>query len=111
MDTIDEFGKDPAIQKTRILFSMMEKADKALQESLGISPFDKRLRMIRDIRHHLYEKSFSLAMNKGLYLNKETALAIFEHCQKIAVVKCGFNYPQEFTENPKIAALVQEAMS
>lgn len=111
MNTTDEFGKDPAVQKTRVLFSMMEKSDRALLESLNISPFDKRLRMIRDIRHHLYEKSFSLAMNKGFYMDKETALALFDHCQKIAVAKCGFNYPLESTENSRISGLVQEAMS
>jgi hypothetical protein len=110
MKTIDEFGKDPTVQRTRTLFAMMEKMEKALLERLNLSPFDKRLRIIRDMRQHLYEKSFSIAIDRGLYMNEEAALELFAHCQKIAATKCGFDYKLLHEENPKIAAIIQEAM-
>jgi hypothetical protein len=111
MKVIDEFGKDLAVQRTRKLFSMMEKMDKALLESLKLSPFDERLRIARDMRQDLYGKSFSLAIYRKIYMDETAALELFSHCQKIAFTKCGFEYPLQYTENPKIMALIQEAMT
>jgi hypothetical protein len=111
MKVIDEFGNDPAVQRTRKLFSMMEKMDKALLEILKLSPFDERLRVARNMRQNLYAKSFSLAIFKRMNIDEAAALELFSHCQKIAFKKCGFEYPLQYVENPKIAALIQEAMS
>jgi hypothetical protein len=108
MKAIDKFGNDPTVQRTRKLFSLMERMDKALFESLKLSQFDERLRTIREIRQSLYEKSFSRAIYKGLFMDEETALELFSHCQKKAVTKCGFKYPLQYTDNPQITALMEE---
>ncbi len=109
MKTIDEFGKDPTVQRTRKLFAKMESADKVLFESLRIDPLDMRVRAIRDLRQSLYEKTFMRAMKKGIYMDEDAALLLFNHCQKIAVKKNGFEYPLEFTENPELSAFIEEA--
>ena len=109
MKTIDEFGKDPTVQRTRKLFSLMERMDKALFESLKLSPFDERLRTIREKRQSLYEKTFSRAIFQGLFMDEEIALELFSHCQITAVTKCGFEYPLQYSDNPQITALIEEA--
>jgi hypothetical protein len=108
MKITDEFGKDPTVQRTRKLFSMMEKMDKTLFESLQLTQFDERLRTIRETRQDLYEKAFSRAMHQGFYMDEEAALLLFNHCQKIAVTKNGFSYPFEFKENPGLYAFIKE---
>jgi hypothetical protein len=109
MKTIDEFGKDPTVQRTRKLFSLMERMDKTLFESLKLSQFDERFRTIRETRQSLYEKSFSRAIYKGIFMDEETALELFNYCQKKAVTKCGFEYPLQYSDNPRITALIEEA--
>jgi hypothetical protein len=109
MKTIDTFGKDPTVQRTRKLFSLMEKMDIALFENLKLTQFDERFRTIREKRQSMYEKAFSRAMLKGYYIDEEAAILLFNHCQKIAVTKSGLSYPFEFTENPELSALIKEA--
>ena len=111
MKIIDEFGKDPTVQRTRKLFSMMEKADLALIEKLDLSPFDTRLRTARTMRLNLYEKVFSLAFRKSIQVDESFALQLFMHCQKIAFAKCGFSYEPDQPEIPQIAALIKEALA
>jgi len=110
MKTMDEFGKDPTVQRTRILFSMMEKSDSALIKSLDLSPFDERLRTARIARLNLYNKVISLAFHKKIFVDENFALELFNHCQKIAFSKCGFSYETGQPDNPKITALIQETL-
>jgi hypothetical protein len=109
MNTIDQFGKDPTVQRTRKLFSKMGKLDKDLFETLKLDAFDSRVRSIRDSRQRLYEKAFTAAMYKGFFMDENTAILLFNHCQKIAVTKYGFEYPFELSESPELSALVKEA--
>lgn len=111
MKTIDEFGKDPTVKRTRILFSMMEKSDSALIKRLDLSQFDERLRTARTVRLNLYNKVISLAFHKKIYVDENFALELFEHCQTIAFTKCGFSYETDQPDNPKVSALIQEALA
>ncbi|MFH0976581.1 MAG: hypothetical protein V1874_12435 [Spirochaetota bacterium] len=111
MKTIDEFGKDPTVQRTRTLFSLMERMDKALQEGLKLSAFDARLGTIRSIRQQLYERCFTRALRKGIYMDEEKALELFSHCQKTAAARCGFAYPYEVSDDPEILILMKEEIS
>lgn len=111
MKTIDEFGNDPTVKRTRILFSMMDKSDSALIKNLDLSPFDERLRTARTVRLNLYNKAISLAFHKKIYVDENFALELFNHCQKIAFNKCGFSYEADQPDNLKITALIQEALA
>jgi hypothetical protein len=90
---------------------MMEKSDSALIKSLDLSPFDERLRTARIGRLNLYNKVISLAFHKKIFVDENFALELFNHCQKIAFNKCGFSYETGQPDNPKITALIQEALA
>lgn len=89
MNGKDEFGRDPVVRKTRVYFSKMEALDSRLIEESGVSRFDTRLRQARESRLRLFEAACSRAYGKGIALDEETALEIFEICQDLAFRKAG----------------------
>lgn len=107
----DEFGHDPGVQHTRAYFSQMEAMDSRLIKSIGISRFDKRLRPARELRFRLFEAACSRANKKGLRLDDNKALTLFEICQDQAFQKNGFSVtPPSTLFDPDLVSLAKEGV-
>ena len=108
-DMQDEFGHDPEIQQTRTYFSQMEALDSRLIDRSGISRFDARLRPAREMRFSLFETACSRAYKKGLRLDENRALALFEICQDLAFQKNGLSVtPSSTMFDPDLISLAKE---
>ncbi len=107
----DEFGHDPTVQRTRAYFSRMETLDSRLIRNSGISKFDKRLRPARELRFRLFEAACSRAGKKGLRLDDNKALTLFEICQDLAFAKLGLPVVLSSTVfDPDLVSLAKEGM-
>lgn len=107
----DEFGHDPGVQRTRAYFSRMEAIDSRQIKSSGISRFDKRLRPARELRFRLFEAACSRAYKKGVRLDDDKALSLFEICQDMAFQKNGLSVtPSSTVFDPKIVSLTKEGV-
>jgi hypothetical protein len=111
METRDEFGQDPNIQKTRLYFSRMEHLDATLVERSGISVFDPKLRAARELRFNLFETTCSQAHRKGVRLDEALGLELFEICQNTAFKASGLSiFDSPVPPNPELLSLVQEVL-
>ena len=111
MDMPDDFGHDPAVQRTRNYFAQMEIMDARQIERSGISLFDPRLRKSRDMRFKLFETACSLAVRKGHRLDEDAALELFGLCQDMAFKTCGLPVSaSDRPENPELLSLIREAL-
>jgi len=107
---IDEWGMDPQVRFLRRAFSQMEKTQRDLLERLGISPFDERLRRIRDATLKLFEKVWGIASRWGMPMSEEEITEIYTHCLAYILQRFRIQVPKELlTHNEKIERLVQEA--
>ena len=105
----DEFGHDPTVQRTRAYFSQMETLDSRLIRNSGISKFDKRLRPARELRFRLFETACSQAGKKGLRLDDNKALTLFEICQDLAFTKLGLS-SSSTAFDPDLLSMAKEGM-
>lgn len=60
-----DWGLDPAVRDTREVFGLMERRQRELLESLGITPFDARLRRWRDQARTVFEREWAEAARSG----------------------------------------------
>ncbi|OQX24515.1 MAG: hypothetical protein BWK80_20445 [Desulfobacteraceae bacterium IS3] len=109
----DEWGHDPGIQKTRRIFSSIEEAQGEFLKKIKISPFDARLRHIREIAKKFFEQSSAVANRRGMYLDEAEYQIIYLNCLARAFHIENIEVPQEaLPENDKaLASLVWEAVS
>ena len=108
----DEFGHDPSVQRTRKIFSSMEKAQWELLEKLKISPFDDRLRSIRKKALDLFGKSFPIAISKGIDLNEDASAGLYAFCLAQSLKPVGFDVPDNFLpDNKQLETIVMETIS
>lgn len=106
---MDEWGRDPSIQRMRKIFSAMEELDRALIKSTDTSPFDTRLRAIRAMSLELFEKSYAHGLSKGVQPDNLFILELFRHCHVTSFTKHGITvHGQDGKENHKIADLIRE---
>jgi|JFJP01.1.fsa_nt_gi hypothetical protein len=107
----DEFGHDPGVQRTRAYFAHMEALDSRLIDRSGISRFDAKLRPAREMRFSLFESACSLAYKKGLLMDENKTMALFEICQDLAFQKNGLSAtPSSTVFDPELVALAKEGV-
>ncbi len=80
MMTRDEFGEDPAVQTMRRVFKRMEKVQERLIESSGISPFDERLREVRESALRAFEQTWSERAGQGVSSSENDYAPVYEAC-------------------------------
>ncbi len=108
----DEFGHDPSVQRTRKIFSSMEKTQWELLEKLKISPFDDRLRSIRKKALDLFGKSFPIAISKGMDLNEDASAGLYAFCLAQSLKPVGIDVPDNFLpDNKQLETIVMETIS
>jgi hypothetical protein len=109
MELTDEWGHDPRVQQIRHVFRMMEKKQQELLRQIHLSPFDARLRDIRDTARHWFGQASSLADLKGLSLDEDTSVDLYMHCFERALAQAGISVPAEFlSSNQALADLTME---
>ena len=80
----DEFGGDPAVQMMRRVFGEMEKVQWRWIEKSGLSPFDERLRGIRESVLRAFEQAWAQRAGQGVSLTENDYARVYEACfQKI----------------------------
>lgn len=111
MQQKDEFGHDPGVQRTRAYFSRMEVLDSRVIGNSGISRFDGRLRPARELRFSFFEKACLCASQKGIRLDENRALTLFEICQDLAFQKNGLPVSSSSTPfDPELVSLAKEGV-
>ena len=108
----DQFGRDPSVQRMRKIFSGMEKSQWDMLEKLKISHFDERLPDIRKTALNLFEKSFPLAVSKGMNLDEKTSAVLYAFCLVQSLKPVGIDVPDHFLpDNKQLEALVTGVLS
>lgn len=109
MNEMDEWDRDPSVQSMRDVFSRMEVAQGQLLEQSNISPFDIRLRGVRETAKHLFERSWALANARHVNMDKEKATRLYLHCLASALGTCGIEVATELLpEEEPYGGLVRE---
>jgi hypothetical protein len=80
MTMADEFGRDPAVQMMRRVFKGMEKVQARLIESAGVSPFDERLREVRESVLRAFEQAWAEHAGQGASLTENDYVRVYEAC-------------------------------
>ena len=108
----DDFGHDPSVQRMRKIFSSMEKAQWDMLEKLKISTFDERLRNVRKTALYFFEKSFPIAVSKGMNLDDDASAGLYAFCLEQSLKPVGINVPADLLpEDKQLEAVVMEAIS
>jgi hypothetical protein len=75
----DEFGRDPAVQMMRRVFRRMEGVQARLIERSGLSPFDDRLRGVRESALRAFEHAW-VAKARAVSLTENDYADVYEAC-------------------------------
>ena len=112
MVEIDEWGRDPSVQRMRAVFSRMEEAQIKLVEQVGLSSLDSRLREARDKARILFEKAWSHAATKGLGMVEDEAAGLYLYCLTWAFGQSGVDVPEGLLpDNERLEGLIREIIS
>jgi len=76
----DEFGRDPAVQMMRRAFKQMEAAQGRLIERAGLSPFDERLRGVRESALAAFEQTWAEKAGQGASLTENDYADVYKAC-------------------------------
>lgn len=107
----DTFGHDPQVQYTRRVFARMEKAQNILLQKIGMTCFDERLRRFREMALKLFEKTWGMAMQRGVVGNEEEAAILYLHCLSYVLSTRGVAVPPDaLPEHREIQKFVKEAL-
>ncbi|MDF1590921.1 MAG: hypothetical protein P1P89_05340 [Desulfobacterales bacterium] len=91
----DKWGRDPAVQQMRRIFTGMEQIQKTLLDQVRISPFDGRLRSVRETALNLFDKAVARAAGKGIRLTDTAMKDIFTGCLHQAMRTSGMAISQD----------------
>jgi hypothetical protein len=96
----------------RKVFSGMEASQKALLKGLEISPFDLRLREVRDRARMLFERAWPLAASKGLVPSHEGVEALYLRCLVWSLERSGLKVERSLIQDlPLFEGIIEEALS
>jgi hypothetical protein len=108
MPSQDEWGRDPAVQSMRRIFSSMEEAQRELLLCLNISVLDRRLRRSREQALELFERTWPKAARRGI-MGEEGATSLYLHCLAESLRLAGVDVPEELLpRNEKVIHLLKK---
>ena len=76
----DEFGHDPAVQMMRRVFKQMEMRQKKIIQRAGLSPFDPRLRRIREKALTDFERTWANQARSSTPVSEDDYAILYENC-------------------------------
>ena len=110
--TEDEWGRDPQVRYLRTVFAQMEKVQGELLLRLNVSPFDYRLRRVREAALTSFEKAWRLAANRGIANNEEEIAALYVHCLAHILTINRIHVPPDLLPvNEGIAGILREVFT
>ncbi len=81
-------------------------------EKLKISTFDDRLRNIRKTALYLFEKSFPIAVSKGMDLDEKASAELYAFCLAQSLKPVGIDVADDLLpDNKQLEAIAMEALS
>jgi hypothetical protein len=89
----DTFDHDPQVQRMRRVFAHIEEAQNILIEKIGMTRFDERLRRFREMALKLFEKTWGMAMQRGIVENEEDAAILYLYCLSYVLSTKGISMP------------------
>ena len=105
----DEWGRDPSVRAMRRVFAAMEKEQKEFINTLGLSPFDPRMRQWRERALAAFEASWARSARAGVELGEGEAGALYVHCLGKIMTREGIEVPAEILPlSEKFAKLLRE---
>jgi hypothetical protein len=105
----DNWGRDPAVQQTRRIFAEMEQTQKTLLGQARLSPFDGRLRSLRETALNLFDRATARAAGKGIRLTDNAMIGIYTGCLQQAMENAGIEISQDLLpDDGTLRALVRE---
>jgi hypothetical protein len=111
MTEVDTWGRDPQVRYMREVFAGIEGAQNELLLQLSIEPLDERLRRFREIALKLFEKTWMMAMQRGVAENEKDAAVIYLFCLARALSMRGIDVPADaLPKNTAIEKFLKEAL-
>jgi hypothetical protein len=89
MNETDEWGKNPSVQRMRVVFSHMEEGYRKLLKAMGMSFYDERLPRARDAARAFFEKAWSLGQSRGMDLDDDAIAGLYMHLLAWALGRAG----------------------
>ena len=107
----DTFGYDPQVLYMRRVFAHIEKAQNNLLEKIGMDRFDERLRRFSEMALKLFEKTWGMAMQRGIVENEEDAAILYLYCLSYALSTTGIAVPSDaLPEHKEIQKFAKEVL-
>lgn len=107
----DKWDMDPSVQRQRKIFASLDRTQNDILSRTKISPFDERLRYIRETAKNVFEKTSFLAVRKGLDLSDEAFAEIYAGCLMYALGVAGITAAKEISIQDKtLLDLLREAI-
>jgi hypothetical protein len=107
----DAFAYDPQVRYMRGVFAHIEKAQNILLEKIGMTRFDERLRRFREMSLKLFEKTWEMAMQRGIVKNEEDAAVLYLYCLSYALSTRGILVPSSaLPEHKEIQKFIKEVL-
>ena len=111
MNEADEWGKDPSVQRMRVVFSHMEQGYRKLLKGVGISFYDERLPRARDAARALFEKAWSLSQSRGMDLDDDAIGGLYMHLLAWALGRAGAKIDaHSLPDDERLKALSREVL-
>ncbi len=108
----DTFGNDPQIRYMRRVFDRIEKTQSVVLERVGIGRFDERLRRFREMALRLFEKTWAMAMQRGIAEDEEDAAILYLYCLSHVLSARGIVVPADaLPEQKEIQKFAKEVLA
>ena len=107
----DAFGHDPQVRYMRRVFAQIENAQNILFEKIGMTCFDERLRRFREMALKFFEKTWGMAMQRGIVENEEDAAILYLYCLSYVLSTRGISMPADaLPEHKEIQKFTKEVL-
>ena len=105
----DNWGRDLAVQHMRKVFAGMEHAHKTLLAEARLSPFDGRLRFLRETALELFDRATARAAGKSIRLTDIVMIGIYTGCLQQAMENAGIAVSKDLLPDDRaLRELVRE---
>jgi hypothetical protein len=105
----DEWGGDPSVQAMRRVFAAMEAAQKEFITTLGLSPFDHRLRRWRERALASFDASWARSARSGVDLTETEAGVLYVQCLAKIMTREGMDVsPGSLPQSEKLRKILRE---
>jgi hypothetical protein len=107
----DAFARDPQVRYMRLVFAHIEKAHDLLLEKIGMTRYDERLRRFREMALKFFEKTWGMAMHRGIVEGEEDAAVLYLYCLSYVLSTRGITVPSDvLPEHEAIQKFAREVL-